>query len=313
MLFKKAWHYQPIASGSITCQQLSPVMGKTQRSHPNKKSPEDVALATSRGSLHRHVRELHNNGSTWEAIKTQLQGTFSDYGSSTMAGHKLQHLKQDDMPMHEYISKFTNLEEHAYGLSSHAHSSFILASTFIEGIMSPHIRNKLRSCKIQSLKDVFSQAILEDQRQKSSPAPTNNRVKQHANDFGISSNSGNNGNIQDALTAITQGLQALTNKIDRMNTTTQKSYHTNNYNKSYGYIRQHNHNKQHHSRYQHKQHNKHKQQTQIAEVEVCDCEECNHCPDDCTDCDSTPLTSNDSPNSDSKKTSSPLKVLGLRT
>ena len=35
-----------------------------------KKSPVDVALATSRGSLHRHVRELHNNGSTWEAIKT---------------------------------------------------------------------------------------------------------------------------------------------------------------------------------------------------------------------------------------------------
>ena len=81
-----------------------------------KKSPEDVALATSRGSLHRHVRELHNNGSTWEAIKSQLQGTFSDYGSSTMARHKLQHLKQNDMPMHEYISKFTNLVEHAYGL-----------------------------------------------------------------------------------------------------------------------------------------------------------------------------------------------------
>ena len=135
--------------------------------HSNKKkSPEDVALATSRGSLHRHVRELHNYGSTWEAIKTQLLGTFSDYGSSTMARHKLQHLKQNDMPMHEYISKFTNLIEHAYGLSSHAHSSFILASTFIEGIMSPHIRNKLRSCKTQSLKDVFSQAILEDQKQK---------------------------------------------------------------------------------------------------------------------------------------------------
>ena len=28
-----------------------------------KSSPEDVALATSRHSLHRHVRELHNNGS----------------------------------------------------------------------------------------------------------------------------------------------------------------------------------------------------------------------------------------------------------
>ena len=51
-----------------------------------------------------------------------------------MARHKLQHLKQTGMPMHEYISKFTNLVEHAYGLSSHAHSSFILESTFIEGI-----------------------------------------------------------------------------------------------------------------------------------------------------------------------------------
>ena len=43
-----------------------------------KMSLEDVALATSRVSLHRHVRELHNNCSTWEAIKTQLQETFSD-------------------------------------------------------------------------------------------------------------------------------------------------------------------------------------------------------------------------------------------
>ena len=68
--------------------------------------------------------------------------------------------------MHEYISKFTNLVERAYGLSSHVHSSFILASTFIEGIMSPHIKNKLRSCKAQSLKDVFSQALLENQKQK---------------------------------------------------------------------------------------------------------------------------------------------------
>ena len=70
------------------------------------------------------------------------------------------------MPIHEYISNFANLVEHAYGLSSTAHSSFILASTFIEGIMSPHIRNKLRSCKGQSLKYVFLQAILEDQKQK---------------------------------------------------------------------------------------------------------------------------------------------------
>ena len=30
----------------------------------SKKSPEDVALAISRGSLRRYVRVLHNNGST---------------------------------------------------------------------------------------------------------------------------------------------------------------------------------------------------------------------------------------------------------
>ena len=82
-----------------------------------------------------------------------------------MARHKLC-LKQNEMPMHEYISKFANLVEHAYGLSSTAHHGFILPSTFIEGIMSPHIRNKLMSCKTQSLKDVFSQSILEDQKQK---------------------------------------------------------------------------------------------------------------------------------------------------
>ena len=113
-----------------------------------KRSSEDVALASSRGSLQKHVRELHNNSSTWEAIKTQLQGTFYDYGTITMTRHRLPHLMQNDMPMHEYISKFVNLVEHAYGSSPNAQGSFILASTFIEGIMSPHIRNKLRSCKV---------------------------------------------------------------------------------------------------------------------------------------------------------------------
>ena len=80
-----------------------------------------------------------------------------------MARHRLPHLKQNDMPMHEYISKFANLVEHAYGLSPTVQGSFLMASTFIEGIISPHIRNKLRSCKAENLKDVFSQAILEDQ------------------------------------------------------------------------------------------------------------------------------------------------------
>ena len=222
-----------------------------------------------------------------------------------MARHRLSHLNQNDMPMLDYISKFANLVEHAYGLSPTAQGSFILASTFIKGIMSPHIRNKLRSYKAERLKGVFSQAILEDQQQKLKaldfeppradsiahcevnairslscyrcggtyhlvrecsmpahppPAPANNGVNQNGNTNNINNNSSNNGNIQDALTTITEALQVLTQKIDKMHTPTQKSYHTNNYNKSHGHNKPHNHNRQHHSRYQHK----HLQQAQTT-------------------------------------------------
>ena len=105
-----------------------------------------------------------------------------------------------------------------------------------------------------------------------SQAPTNNRVNQNGSNNSINNNSSNNGNIQDALTTITQALQALTQKIDKMHTPTHKLYHTNNYNKTHGHNKPHNHNRQHHHRYQHEHYNKHKQQTQIDEVEVCDCE-----------------------------------------
>ena len=140
-------------------------------------------------------------------------------------------------------------------------------------------------------------------------APANNRVNQTSNISNTNNNSSNKSNIQDALTTITQALQALTQKLDKMHKPTQKSYHTNNYNKSHVHNKPHYHNKQHHSRYQCMHYNKHKQQTQIAEAGVCDCEECNHCPDDCTDCDSNPITSNDSPDSETpKKLVSHLKV-----
>ena len=125
-------------------------------------------------------------------------------------------------------------------------------------------------------------------------APANYRVNQNGYNNSTNNNSSNIGNIQNVLAAITQ---ALTQEIDKIHTPKQKSYHTKIYNKSHGHNKPHNHNRQHHSRYQHK----HKQQTQIAEVEVCDCEECNHCTDDCTDCDSNPITSNDSPDSETPK------------
>ena len=144
---------------------------------------------------------------------------------------------------------------------------------------------------------------------ESPQAPANNRVNQTANSNSTNNNISNNGNIQGALTDIAQALQALTNKIDKMHTPTQviitnymvtisctitmgNAIADTNTSHATGT----------------------KQQTQIAEVEVCDCEECNHCPDDCTDCDSNPITSTDSPDSETPKCwSPPIKVLGLRT
>ena len=104
-----------------------------------------------------------------------------------------------------------------------------------------------------------SQLVRECPMQSEPPqAPANNRVNQNVNNNSTKNNISDNGNIQDALTTITQALQALTQKIDKMHTLKQKPCHTNNYNNSHGHNKPHNHNRQHHSRYQHKQHNGHK-------------------------------------------------------
>ena len=130
------------------------------------KDPESVALVTSRGSLHKYVRELHSSGKHWSAMKPLLQERFSECGNSTMAKHKLTPFRQTDLAMHEYISKFSDLVEHAYTLTPTNPASMILASNFIEGIMNPYIKNKLRSCKIATLQDIFKFALEEDQKQK---------------------------------------------------------------------------------------------------------------------------------------------------
>ena len=125
------------------------------------KDPESVALATS---LHKYVRELHSLGKHWSEMKPLLQERFSEYVNSTMAKHKLTTFRQTDLAMHEYISKFSDLIEHAYTITPTA--SMILASNFTEGIMNPHIKNKLRPCKISNLQDIFKFAVEEDQKQK---------------------------------------------------------------------------------------------------------------------------------------------------
>ena len=95
-----------------------------------------------------------------------LQERFSECENSTMAKHKLTTFRQTGLAMHEYISKFSDLVGHAYTLTPTDLASMILASTFIEGIMNLHIKNKLRSHKISNLQDIFKFAIEEDQKQK---------------------------------------------------------------------------------------------------------------------------------------------------
>ena len=70
------------------------------------KDPKSVALATSRGSLHKYVRKLHFSGKHWSAMKPLLQERFSECGHSTMAKHKLTTFRQTHLAMHEYISNF---------------------------------------------------------------------------------------------------------------------------------------------------------------------------------------------------------------
>ena len=73
-----------------------------------------------------------------------LQERFSECGNSTMAKHKLTTFRQMDLAMHEYISKFSDLVEHAYTLTPTDPASMILASKFIEGIMNPYIKKKTK-------------------------------------------------------------------------------------------------------------------------------------------------------------------------
>ena len=83
-----------------------------------------------------------------------------------MAKHKLTTFRQTDLAMHEYISKFSDLVEHVSTLTPTYPASMILASNFIDSIMNPYIENKLRSCKIATLQDIFKFALEEDQKQK---------------------------------------------------------------------------------------------------------------------------------------------------
>ena len=126
----------------------------------------EVALAISRGNLYKFISKLASSGLSWLPMKAHLQERFSECGSVTMAKHKLTQLKQSELPIHKYITKFGDMVEHAYSIKATDGASVILASNFNGGVQNPHVQNKLRSCQVKNLKDIFGHAVQEDQKQK---------------------------------------------------------------------------------------------------------------------------------------------------
>ena len=73
--------------------------------------------------------------------RRKIQERFSEFGSPVVAQSKLSKFTQSAMTMHEYISKFTRLVGHAYKLNPTDFGSHLLATQFIQGIPSLHIKN----------------------------------------------------------------------------------------------------------------------------------------------------------------------------
>ena len=130
------------------------------------KNPMEVALAISKGTLHKYINELVSSGMSWLPIKGQLQERFSESGSATMAKHKLTQLEQLELLMHECITKFGDMAKDAYSIKPTNSASIILASNVIEGVQNPHVKNKLRSYQVKNLKDMLGHCIHEDQSRR---------------------------------------------------------------------------------------------------------------------------------------------------
>ena len=130
------------------------------------KSPQMVAITTSKGNLHKYIIDLRQEDLTWVQIKKKLFERFSECGSSTMAKHRLAKLKQEDLAMHTYIAEFTKITEQAYSMHPDDPGTQTLTTTFIEGVNNVHVKNKLRGYPIGTLKAMFDNAINEDHKQK---------------------------------------------------------------------------------------------------------------------------------------------------
>ena len=74
------------------------------------------------------------------------------------------------MAMHEYISEFTSIVEHAHQIKPSDTGSHLLATQFIQGISNLYIKTRLRflisKSQLHNLSELFGFALQEDQKQK---------------------------------------------------------------------------------------------------------------------------------------------------
>jgi hypothetical protein len=130
------------------------------------KDPELIAIATSRGALHQFVMELNHEKLPWYRMKARLQERFSEFGNKAMAKSRVTSVKQEQLPMYEYIRKYNEIVDAAYGIGPENSITQTLCSNFIDGVDNPHVRNKLRNFEASCLQELFEKAMKEDQKQK---------------------------------------------------------------------------------------------------------------------------------------------------
>ena len=153
------------------CNEFSNWLDSVYRlSRISEKDLIEVALATSTGSLHKHISELMALGINWEVIKNKVQERFSEFGSPIVAQSKLSSFTQGTMAMHDYISEFTDLVEHAHQIKPSDSGSHLLATQFIQGISNLYIKSRLRFLisqnQLHNLSELFGFALQEDKKQK---------------------------------------------------------------------------------------------------------------------------------------------------
>ena len=126
-----------------------------------------VALVTSRGSVHRCIKELISQNSTWDEIKVKLCERFSECTSVAAAQNRLPCLKQGDDSIYEYITKFTDLLEYVYNAKPSDTSMKLLTKQFIEGIndTNKYTKSKIRE-KFGTCLDYYFKAAVDLQNKQ---------------------------------------------------------------------------------------------------------------------------------------------------